>query len=143
MRNKPLDDQHGCVHTDFVRFTADTLGVDPSDSNFRISSSSVRKTAVFFTLAARMCDCASFIGLGNARPVAGEISAEAWLTWLHDIPTHSPFATRIGVMRTWNPSEDVVVPAHERNILINEITEQTLRDAREDDFLMIDYPKPI
>lgn len=105
---------------EFTRFTADALGVAPSPSEMRISSSRVRNSSTVFTLIRRMCDCDSLVGRRNGQAVDGEISAEAWLTWLRDLPAHVPHVSRIAVMRAWSPVEDVIAPTRAHGIRIGE-----------------------
>lgn len=127
--------------SEFVRFTTDTLGVAPTKSDMRISSSRVRNTSFVFTLTPRMCDCSTIIGGRNDPPVDGEISAEAWLTWLRNLPDYVPPVARIGVMRAWRPEVDVIAPSRSRGIRIGELNEDILREVRDDNLLTIDYPR--
>lgn len=88
-----------------------------------------------------MCDCDTLVGRRNDPPVDGEISAEAWLTWLRDLPSHVPHVSRIAVMRAWSPEDDVIAPTRARGIRIGELSEDVLRDVRDDNLLTIDYPR--
>lgn len=126
---------------EFVRFTGEVLGVTPAPSDMRISSSRVRASSIVFTLIRRLCDCDTLVGRRNDPPVDGEISAEAWLTWLRDLPIHVPQVSRIGVMRAWSPEDDVIAPTRARGIQICELSEDVLRDVRDDNLLTIDYPR--
>lgn len=126
---------------EFARFTADTLSVAPTRSEIRISSSRVRNSSTVFTLIRRMCDCDTLVGRRNDPPVDGEISAEAWLTWLRNLPSHVPHVSRIAVMRAWSPEDDVIAPTRARGIRIGELSEDVLRDVRDDNLLTIDYPR--
>ncbi|MFT4156422.1 MAG: hypothetical protein QM630_00610 [Microbacterium sp.] len=126
---------------EFTRFTADRLGVAPTPSAMRISSSRVRNSSIVFTLIRRMCDCDTLVGRRNDPPVDGEISAEAWLTWLRDLPAHVPHVSHIAIMRAWSPEDDVIAPTRARGIQIGELTEDVLRDVRDDNLLTIDYPR--
>lgn len=128
---------------DFARFTFDTLGVAPSPSEMRISSTRVRSSSASFTLTRQMCDCDTLVGRRRDPPADGEISAEAWLTWLGDLPTHVPHVSRIAVMRAWSPEDDALVPSRARGIRIGELSEETLRDVRDDNLLTIDYPRTV
>ena len=129
------------VTPEFTRFTADTLGVAPTPSEMRISSSRVRNSSAVFTLIRRMCDCDALVGRRNDPPIDGEISAEEWLTWLRDLPAHVSHVSRIAVMRTWSPEDDVIAPIRARGIRIGELSEDVLRNVRDDNLLTIDYPR--
>ncbi|WFP15751.1 hypothetical protein [Citricoccus muralis] len=126
---------------EFTRFTADTLGVAPAPSEVNISSGRVRNLSTAFTLTRRMCDCDTLVGRRNDSPVDGEISAQEWLTWLRELPSHVPHVSRIAVMRAWSPEDDVIAPTRACGIRIDELSEDVLRDIRDDNLLTIDYPR--
>lgn len=126
---------------EFRRFTAEQVGVAPQDTLLRIASSRIRASSVMFTLTLRMCDCDTLIGRRADSPVIGEARAEDWLGWLRDLPDHAPLLSRLTVLRTWRPQEDAVVPARARGVRISEVTEDILRDIRDDMLLTIDYPR--
>ncbi len=128
---------------EFARFTADTLGAGPTQSDMRISSSRVRRSSIVFTLVRRMCDCDTLVGRRNDPPVDGEITADAWLTWLRELPMHVPHVSRIGVLRAWSPEDDAIAPSRARGIRIGELSEDILRDVRDDSLLTIDYPRTV
>ncbi|WBL17840.1 hypothetical protein [Citricoccus sp. NR2] len=71
----------------------------------------------------------------------GEISAQEWLTWLRELPSHVPHVSRIAVMRAWSPEDDVIAPTRARGIRIDELSEDVLRDIRDDNLLTINYPR--
>ncbi|WP_227000706.1 hypothetical protein [Protaetiibacter intestinalis] len=126
---------------EFERFTAEQIGVAPQVSELRIASSRVRASSVVFTLTQRMCDCDSLIGRGSDDPVDGEIATEDWLTWLRELPTQVPHASRLAVLRAWSPQDDDVAPRHAKAVTISEVTEQVLRGLKDDSLLTIDYPR--
>lgn len=128
---------------DFARFTTEVLGVAPDQSDMRISSSRVHKSSIVFTLTRQVCDCDTLVGRRNNPPAGGEIVAEAWLTWLRDLPLHAPQVSRVGVMRAWSPEDDVIAPKRARGIRIGELSEDVLRDVRDDNLLTIDYPRTV
>lgn len=126
---------------EFQRFTTDRLGIAPARSEFTIASSRVRGSSVIFTLTARQCDCSALIGLGAEREDREEISAEAWLGWLHDLPEHVSHVSRLAVLRAWSPSGTAVTPEHARGLTVAEVDEQVLRTVGDDHLLTIDYPR--
>ena len=125
---------------DFQQFTAERIGVRPEPTDLRIASSRVRSSSAVFTLTQNMCDCSSLIGRRTDPPAQNEASADAWLGWLRDLPSHIPHLTRIAVLRAWSPESESVVPARARGIRIGDLSEETLRDSRDDWLLTIDYP---
>lgn len=42
--------------------------------------------------------------------------------------------------RAWSPEDDVIAPTRECGIRINDLSEDLLRDVRDDNLLTIDYP---
>lgn len=126
---------------EFRAFTAERIGIEPEESELRIASGRVRGSSAVFTLTTRMCDCTSLIGRRNDPPVDGEVTADAWLGWLRELPDHVPHVSRIAVLRAWSPGSDDVVPAGARGIRIGELDEDTLRGIRDDRLLTIDYPR--
>lgn len=126
---------------EFERFTAERVGIAPQLSDLRIASSRVRGAAVAFTLTARMCDCDSLIGRRNDPAVAGEVTAQAWLGWLRELPEHAPHLTRVAVLRAWSAQDDDVAPSRAKGVQISEVTEDVLRALRDDSLLTIDYPR--
>lgn len=127
--------------TEFHQFTADRLGVRPASTTTRVLSERVRRSSPVFTLTRRMCDCDTLIGRRDAPPVEGEIGADAWLSWLRDLPAHVPHVSRVGVLRAWSPEEDSAAPSRARGVRIGEVGEDLLRDIRDDDLLTVDYPR--
>lgn len=127
--------------SEFQRFTEDKLGVPPLRTTMRITSGRVRGSSAVFTLTRRMCDCDSLIGRRNDAPVHGEIDADAWLGWLREMPDHVTKVSRIAVLRAWSPEDDDVVPSHARGVRVADLTEDVLRDIRDDSLLTIDYPR--
>lgn len=125
----------------FERFTAEQVGVRPQPSDLRIASSRVRGSSAVFTLTRRMCDCDSLIGRGGDAGVDGEVTAEAWLTWLRKLPMQVPHLSRLAVLRAWNPQDDDVAPRHAKGMTISKVSEQVLRALDEDSLLTIDYPR--
>lgn len=125
---------------EFRRFTADRLGTEPMETILRIASSRVRSSSVVFTLTLNMCDCGTFIGSRNHAQGKGEINADSWLGWLRDLPDHIPHLSRIAVLRAWSPEDESVVPARAHGISIDELSEEALRELRDDNLLTIDYP---
>lgn len=127
--------------SEFQRFTEDKLGVPPLRTTMRIASGRVRGSSAVFTLTRRMCDCDSLIGRRNDPPVQEEIDADAWLGWLREMPDHVTNVSRIAVLRAWSPEDDDVVPSHARGVGVGDLTEDVLRDIRDDSLLTIDYPR--
>jgi hypothetical protein len=127
--------------SEFQRFTEDKLGVPPVRTTMRIVSGRVRGSSAVFTLTRRMCDCDSLIGRRSDPPVQEEIDADAWLGWLREMPDHVTNVSRIAVLRAWSPEDDDVVPSHARGVRVGDLTEDVLRDIRDDSLLTIDYPR--
>lgn len=90
-----------------------------------------------------MCDCDSLIGRRNDPPMHEEIDADAWLGWLREMPDHVAHVSRIAVLRAWSPGDDDVVPSHARGVRVGDLTENVLRDIRDDSLLTIDYPRVV
>lgn len=124
---------------EFRQFTADRISAAPTPSAVRIASDHVRDSSAVFTLTRRMCDCDTLVGRRNDAPVDGEVTADEWLGWLRDLPAHVAHVSRVAVLRTWNPEGESAVPSRARGIRIDEVSEEVLRDIRDDDLLTIDY----
>ncbi len=126
---------------EFRLFTAERIGVEPQAVELLIASSRIRASSVAFTLTLNMCDCRTLIGRRHDDPAADEASAEAWLGWLRDLPERVPHLSRIAILRAWSPQGAAVTPVRTRGVRINEVTEETLRDVRDDMLLTVDYPR--
>lgn len=124
---------------DFVQFTTDRLGTVPDPVEMRIISSRIRPSAVVFTLSPNMCDCSALIGSSDGIG-ADEISAEAWLGWIHSMADVAPYLSRLAVLHTWS-ADGVVTPTHARGIDVDQVDEQALRAIGEDSLLTIDQPR--
>lgn len=128
---------------EFRRFTEERTGAAPEPTDLRISSDRVRRSSAVFTLTRRMCDCDALIGLRNDSLHEGEIGADAWLGWLRELPDHVPHVSRVAVLHAWSPQDDDIVPSRARGIRIGELSEEILRDLRDDALLTIDYPRTV
>lgn len=125
----------------FASFAQDRLSVAPQlVDHFSISSRRIRPPAATFTLTRQMCDCSALIG-ARSEPVGdGEICADAWLGWLHDLPARVPHLARLALMRACSPDEGPLIPVHARGIRASDVTENVLRAVGDDSLLTIDYP---
>lgn len=127
----------------FSGFTAERIGIEPTPLDMHIASSRVRKSSAVFTLTHNMCDCSTLIGCGRDSAAGDETSADAWLGWLRELPDNVPHVSRVAVLRAWSPEEDSVTPERARGIHVRELTEDILRDVRDEMLLTIDYPRVV
>lgn len=123
----------------FERFTAERLGIAPQPTELRIASDRVRASAVTFTITPNMCDCDSLIGGADGRLATGELTAQAWLGWLRELPDHARHLTRLALLRAWSPAQHAIVPAHTSGVRIGQVDEALLRSVGDDALLTIDY----
>jgi len=59
------------------------------------------------------------------------------------MPDHVSNVSRVAVLRAWSPEDDDVVPSHARGVRVGDLTEDVLRDIRDDSLLTIDYPRVV
>lgn len=123
----------------FERFTAEQTGILPQQSDFRIESSRVRRSAHHFTLTANGCDCDSLVGLHHRDLKAGEVRAERLLAWIHGLPRDVEHVSRLALLRTWSPDADAITPDHLKTVPLRDLSEARLRGIRDGEALIIDY----
>ena len=125
----------------FEAFTQQCLDVAPERIPVVVRSGRVRADAPVFSLTRNMCDCDCLVGLGDGRVKESEASAEAWLRWLHGLPSHVEHLRRLAVARSWEVAADQPwTPGRARGVGIGDVTEDLLRKLPEETLVTIDYP---
>ena len=130
---------HAAYTPAFERFTETQIGVAPQPTEHLIVSSRVRRSAVSFTLTRNMCDCSSLIGSRSAAPSPSETDAASWLDWLRLLPEHTPFLTRLALLRAWSPAETALIPSHAAGLHRDAVDERVLRGIGDNSLLTIDF----
>ncbi|RAX48338.1 hypothetical protein DQ353_15550 [Arthrobacter sp. AQ5-05] len=134
--------QAGCTPR-FREWTKSRLGVDPEPSRRHLEVPElVGKTARLFTLPLQVCDCSSAVGHGRGKPDPGGPGVGDHVDWLHGLPGHSRFTSRVAVVRTWNP-EETIFPAGTTRVDSAEPTDEKILLLPEENPLAIDFPAPV
>ena len=121
-------------------WTRERLGVEPQASALRIDAPElIGKTAVAFTLTLNMCDCGSAVGCGGRKLRSDVPGPEDYAAWLRELPAHSRFASRVCVVRTWNP-EGTVRPGSTERIGVSELDAAGIMMLPEETLLAVDFP---